>query len=176
MKTVPTDLVNHLAGGVTTLCHCWKAERRDGVTVGFTDHDRPIAFGGTTYDPAAGLAASEATAGPGLAVAGGEVDGALALWVALPRTICAPAFGTMRGWRSGWINWEALGQRLHVATGHIGEVETARRRVPGRAAQPSPQGSTSRAAASSPAIATPISATNAAASISAMRPSRAPAR
>ncbi|MCW2307887.1 DUF2163 domain-containing protein [Rhodobium gokarnense] len=124
MKTVPTDLIDHLAGGVTTLCHCWKAERHDGVTVGFTDHDRPLAFGGTTYDPAAGLAASELTAGPGLAVAGGEVDGALALDGLDAGDLSAGLWDDARV--EIWlVNWEAVGQRLHVATGHIGEVETA---------------------------------------------------
>ena len=77
MRTIPPDLAAHLADGVTNLCHCWKLVRRDGVTFGFTDHDRDLAVGGTVYAARSGLEAAEATAELGFAVGGGEVSGAL---------------------------------------------------------------------------------------------------
>ena len=42
MRPVPEALRARLATGVTTLVHAWRIARRDGVTFGFTDHDRDL--------------------------------------------------------------------------------------------------------------------------------------
>ena len=34
---------------LTTLAFCWRVERRDGVCLGFTTHDRDLAIGGLVY-------------------------------------------------------------------------------------------------------------------------------
>ncbi len=39
MRTIPSALQAKLDSGVTTLCRCWIVTRRDGVVLGFTDHD-----------------------------------------------------------------------------------------------------------------------------------------
>ena len=44
MKTFSPSLAAHLAGGITTLCTCWRITRSDGAVLGFTDHDRTIIF------------------------------------------------------------------------------------------------------------------------------------
>ena len=77
MRAIPAGLAAHLERGATTLCHCWKLLRRDGAAFGFTDHDRDLAFAGTTFAARTGLEAAEATAELGFAVGGGEVSGAL---------------------------------------------------------------------------------------------------
>ncbi|MFO1123612.1 MAG: DUF2163 domain-containing protein, partial [Hyphomicrobiales bacterium] len=59
MRTVPDDLQAHLDGGVTTLCRCWRLTTATGEAMGFTDHDRDLAFGGTVFEAEAGFAASE---------------------------------------------------------------------------------------------------------------------
>ena len=41
----------HLAIGATHVCQCWSIVRNDGVTFGFTDHDRPLAFNDITFRP-----------------------------------------------------------------------------------------------------------------------------
>lgn len=64
--------------GATSLCRCWRLTRRDGVSFGFTDHDRDISFDGTTFAAGTGLDAAEATSELGFATAGGDVAGALA--------------------------------------------------------------------------------------------------
>ncbi|MEQ9528912.1 MAG: DUF2163 domain-containing protein, partial [Parvibaculaceae bacterium] len=46
MKAVSPEFAAHVAGGVTTLAWCWKLVRRDGAVLGFTEHDRDLAFGG----------------------------------------------------------------------------------------------------------------------------------
>lgn len=76
--TMPADLAAHLGQPVTTVCHCWRLTRADGVSIGFTDHDRPLALDGTTFEPESGLSASEARTSLGLAVDTVDVEGALA--------------------------------------------------------------------------------------------------
>ena len=55
MRFIPAALQAHLDEGATTLCHSWKLTRKDGHTLGFTDHDRPLAFDGITFEPQAGF-------------------------------------------------------------------------------------------------------------------------
>ena len=47
MKSLNPALQAHLDEGTTTLAWCWRITRADGVTFGFTDHDRTLAFDGT---------------------------------------------------------------------------------------------------------------------------------
>ena len=63
MRPLPAALQAHLDARVTTLCRCFRIERNDGVVFGFTDHDRPLVFDGTDFEPADGLDASEDVAG-----------------------------------------------------------------------------------------------------------------
>ena len=70
MRDLPPDLAAHLAGGATTLCHCWALTRRDGARLGFTDHDRDLRFGGLTYAARSGLEAAEASTELGFAIGG----------------------------------------------------------------------------------------------------------
>jgi hypothetical protein len=76
MRTLSSALAAHLSGEATTLCRCWSLTRRDGAVLGFTDHDRDLAFDGILYRAGSGLEAAEATAELGFATGGGEVLGA----------------------------------------------------------------------------------------------------
>jgi uncharacterized phage protein (TIGR02218 family) len=73
----PPALVSHLGQDVTTLCHCWKLTRTDGVVFGFTDHDRPLTVDGLACKPETGLVASEARRTLGLGLDTVDVEGAL---------------------------------------------------------------------------------------------------
>ncbi|HWL31942.1 MAG TPA: DUF2163 domain-containing protein [Xanthobacteraceae bacterium] len=77
MRTVPSALQEKLSSGVTTLCRCWRIVRRDGVVLGFTDHDEDVTVDGTLCRAGTGLTGSEATARLGLSVDGSEISGAL---------------------------------------------------------------------------------------------------
>jgi uncharacterized phage protein (TIGR02218 family) len=82
MRTIPSELQAKLEGGVTTLCRCWVLTRRDGVVLGFTDHDEDVTLSDVTFGDVlcragAGLTASEATQQLGLAVTATEISGAL---------------------------------------------------------------------------------------------------
>ncbi|MFD1333822.1 DUF2163 domain-containing protein, partial [Methylopila musalis] len=77
MRDIPAPMGAALESGVTTFARCWRLTRRDGVTLGFTDHDEDIAFDGDVYRAASGLSASAASSALGLAAGGLDVVGAL---------------------------------------------------------------------------------------------------
>ena len=76
MRALSSQFAAALQSGATTLCHCWRVTRHDGAVFGFTDHDRDLTFGGTTYAAGTGLDASQMQASVGLGVGGGDVQGA----------------------------------------------------------------------------------------------------
>ncbi|OAN53553.1 MULTISPECIES: DUF2163 domain-containing protein [unclassified Sphingobium] len=60
-----------------TLAFCWRIERRDGVTIGLTSHDRDLEMGGLTYRAAPGMTPSAVRSGIGLDGDDSDVAGAL---------------------------------------------------------------------------------------------------
>lgn len=73
----PTPYESHLLTAATTRALCWRVARLDGEVFGFTDHDRPIVFGGLTYEPRAAFEGSELSDSLGLKVDDQDVSGAL---------------------------------------------------------------------------------------------------
>jgi uncharacterized phage protein (TIGR02218 family) len=124
MRTVPADLADHLDGGVTTLCRCWKLTRRDGASFGFTDHDRDLAFDATVFAARTGLEAAEATAELGFAVGGGEVSGALVSAGVTEDDLAAGLYDDARV-ETWLVNWADPAQRLMLDAGSIGEIRRA---------------------------------------------------
>jgi uncharacterized phage protein (TIGR02218 family) len=121
MRDVPAGLAGHLAQGATTLCRCWSLTRRDGLVLGFTDHDRPLAFGGVTFAAATGLEAAETSAELGFAIGGGEVFGALAAAGLNEADLARGLYDDARV--AVWlVNWAAVEQRLLLETGFVGEI------------------------------------------------------
>ena len=121
MRAIQSGLAGHLAGGATTLCMCWKAERQDGTIVGFTDHDRQLEFGGVTFNQLAGPTPSAVEAGPGLAVGGHEISGGFSLDGLSETELRAGRWDNARV--EFWmVNWKNVAQRLLVGVGNIGEV------------------------------------------------------
>ena len=125
MKTLSAALQAHLDGGTTTLAWCWRIERADGVVFGFTDHDRPLAFGGVTYEPESGFAASEIRSGTDLAVDAQEAEGVLTSDTITETDILDGRWdnATVEVWR---VNWSAVGQRVLMRRGAIGQVRRGR--------------------------------------------------
>ncbi|CAM8660612.1 DUF2163 domain-containing protein [Sphingobium cupriresistens] len=62
---------------LNTLAFCWRIERRDGVTIGLTSHDRDLVIGGLTHRAAPGMTPSAVRAGIGLDGEDSDVAGAL---------------------------------------------------------------------------------------------------
>jgi uncharacterized phage protein (TIGR02218 family) len=121
MRQIDADLAAHIAGGVTTLCRCWKIERTDGTVLGFTDHDRPLSFGGTDYDPASGFDASEDASSTGFAVGGMEMSGALASDRLDADDLAAGRYDNAEV-RIHLVNWTTPSERQLLRVGHLGEV------------------------------------------------------
>jgi uncharacterized phage protein (TIGR02218 family) len=124
MRTIPQNLAAHLAGGATSLCHCWRLVRRDGQAFGFTDHDRDLVFGGVTFAARAGLEAAEASAELGFAVGGGEVSGALVSAGLTEDDISSGLYddASVETWL---VNWESVNERILLDVGSIGEIRRA---------------------------------------------------
>lgn len=80
MRAVPEALAARIESGAASLCHVWILARKDGVRLGFTDHDRDLVVDGLTCRAASGwtAGATETGAGfaPGMATAVGGFDDA----------------------------------------------------------------------------------------------------
>ena len=77
MRTLPPALAASLASGATTLARCWRVTRRDATVLGFTDHDRDLAFDTVVHRAILGFEATERSSSSGLAIDSTEVSGAL---------------------------------------------------------------------------------------------------
>lgn len=121
MRTVPPALQAKLDAGVTTLAQCWKLTRRDGMVVGFTDHDVDLTFDGVTFRAGTGLSASEATSRFGLAVDGAEIAGALSDDSLSEHDLAGGRYdaATIETWL---VDVTDVGLRVLTARGSLGEV------------------------------------------------------
>ncbi len=124
MKTLSPALATHLASGVTTLAWCWNLVRRDAVTLGFTDHDRDLTFGGVTYEAATGFTASEIKDTLGLAVDNLDIQSALSSLRLDEDDLAAGLYDDARVeiWR---VNWSDPAQRVLMRKGSLGEITRA---------------------------------------------------
>ncbi len=77
MKQISPSLETHLAGEVTTLATCWKLTRRDNTVLGFTSHDRDIAFDAVTYKASTGFTPSSIDNSASFSVDNLDVEGML---------------------------------------------------------------------------------------------------
>lgn len=119
-----SDLLAHLATGSTTTCLAWMVRRRDGVTLGFTDHDRDLVFEGITFRAGTGLTAKALQQVSGLAVDNTEAVGALSDAAVRAEDLRAGRFdgAEVRCWL---VNWQDPSQRMLRFAGTIGEVGVA---------------------------------------------------
>jgi uncharacterized phage protein (TIGR02218 family) len=121
VSAFPEPLLLHLEGKATTVCHCWRLTRRDGVVLGFTDHDRALAVDGTVFEPETGLSASEAKDSLGLQVDTVDVEGALSSeWVA-EDDIAAGLYDGARV-ETLMVNWASPQDFALLRTAVIGKI------------------------------------------------------
>jgi uncharacterized phage protein (TIGR02218 family) len=121
MRTLPAGMQAHLDSGATTLCTCWRLVRNNGAVLGFTDHDRPLSFGGVTYEAAAGFTATEIDSSVGLGVDNLEVESVLKSDRLNETDLAAGLFDNaeIEIYR---VNWADVAQRVLLRSGSIGEV------------------------------------------------------
>lgn len=121
MRTIPEALQAHLDGEATTLCHCWKVTRRDGVAMGFTDHDRDLAFDGLAFLAASGFSASESEDGNGLSAEGGDLSGGFSAEAIRAEDLSAGRYDGAKV-EVYTVNWQDPAERLLLRTAELGEV------------------------------------------------------
>lgn len=124
MSDPVSQFAAHLERDCTTLCHCWLLERRDGVRFGFTDHDRPLSFGGQDYEPETGFTQTEMRDTLGMSVDSTDVEAALSSEVLSEDDIAA---GRLDGAsvRTFLVNWTAPGQHAELRSAVIGRIKRA---------------------------------------------------
>lgn len=119
--TMPAGLADHLGRAVTSVCHCWRLARKDGVVSGYTDHDRPLIFDGTAFEPETGLSASEARSSLGLAVDTVDVEGALSSDRIRNEDIAAGLYDNATV-ETFLVNWMSPGQFALLRTATVGKI------------------------------------------------------
>ncbi|WP_170432100.1 DUF2163 domain-containing protein [Ruegeria arenilitoris] len=117
-------LLTHLQSGMTTVCRCWAITRTDGMSFGFTDHDRELAFDGLVFKARTGLTASAIEQATGLSIDNSEAMGALSDAAVRDEDIEDGRFdgADVRAWL---VNWAAPEQRMLQFRGSIGELRRA---------------------------------------------------
>jgi len=123
MKTISTTLSADISAEVTTLATCWKVTRRDGVILGFTDHDRDIVYGGQTYQAATGASPSAVSAGSDMKVDELDIEGILDSEAIAPEDIYDGKYDYAEV-ELFLVNYVSPGHgSLPLRTGWLGEVK-----------------------------------------------------
>ena len=125
MKTLDPALQAHLDEGTTMLAWCWRIARADGVSFGFTDHDRTLSFDGTDFEPESGLTASEVRSGSDLSVDAQDAEGVLTSDRITETDILDGRWDNaeVEVWR---VNWSDTGHRVLMRRGAIGQIRRGR--------------------------------------------------
>lgn len=111
-----------LSGELLTLAFCWRLERRDGVAIGLTSHDRDLTVGTFPYRTAPGMVPSAIAAGSGLDPAGVEIAGAIDAGAIHADDLIAGRWDGAALWLH-LTQWEAPGALwLELARGTLGAV------------------------------------------------------
>lgn len=105
----------------TTIARAWMIRRKDGLTLGFTDHDAAINFDGLWFRPDHGMAARALVQGSGLSVDNSEAAGALSDDAISERDILAGRWDAaeLKMWE---VDWSNVSQRRLTFAGSLGEV------------------------------------------------------
>lgn len=107
---------------LTTIAFCWRIERRDGLALGFTSHDRDFEVAGLRYRSAPGILPSAITLSAGFASETLDVAGALT-----SGAIAADDLAAGR-WDGAGVSIFAVdrddpdGGRIALAAGELGDV------------------------------------------------------
>lgn len=117
-----TAIDDHLALGTTTVCRAWAVTRRDGTVMGFTDHDRDLAFDSVQFRASTGVTAKALQQSTGLSVDNSEAIGALTSEAFSEADILAGRFDGA-GVQVWLVNWADVSARKLLFRGSLGEIE-----------------------------------------------------
>lgn len=124
MSSLSNDFRAHLQTGVTSVCRAWALRRRDGMELGFTDHDCTLSFDGITFRPGSGLTARAVSQATGLSVDNSEALGVLSDAAVTEADIEAGRYdgAELRCWL---VNWRDVTMRWLQFRGTVGEIRRA---------------------------------------------------
>lgn len=121
MRDIPSELRARLVSGTTTLCRCWKISRRDGVVLGFTDHDADLTFDGLKFQASSGLDANALQMSNGLSVDNCQAVGALSASTIREEDIRRGRFDRAEIFH--WlVDWQRSNLRVLLFRGTLGEI------------------------------------------------------
>jgi len=112
-----------LDGDLTTIALCWRIERRDGVAIGLTDHDRDLVIDGLVHRAAPGMTPSAIKRSDGLDADTMDVAGALTSAAISEADLLAGRWDGAAV-RVFAIDWTGTEGRVDLGAGTIGQVET----------------------------------------------------
>ncbi|AJP73128.1 DUF2163 domain-containing protein [Sphingomonas hengshuiensis] len=112
-----------LEGELTTIALCWRVERRDGVAIGLTAHDRDLTIDGMTYRAAPGMTPSAIARSAALDADSMDVTGALTSAAISEADLLAGRWDGARV-RVFATDWTAPDAGIALGEGTIGAVET----------------------------------------------------
>jgi uncharacterized phage protein (TIGR02218 family) len=121
MLDLTPSLRAKLDARATTFCHCWRLARRDGVVIGFTDHDRDIAFNDVVFSARTGLSASQLETAVGLAASTADAAGALTSDSLEEKDLLNGLYdgASVETW---FVDWTEPSDRLLLDVATIGEI------------------------------------------------------
>lgn len=117
-------LYSHLASGSTTVCRAWTVRRRDGLVLGFTDHDRDLLVDGVSCRADTGMTARALQQTTGLSVDNSEAFGALSAAAITEADLTAGRFDGAEV-QAYLVNWAAPEDFLLQFRGSLGEISRA---------------------------------------------------
>lgn len=118
--------MSFLAGALTTIALCWRIERRDGIALGLTDHDRDLWIDGILHRAAPGMTPSAIRRSDGLEADTMDITGALTSAAITEADLLAGRWDGARVLLFA-VDWSgADAARVPLGMGTIGAVETRR--------------------------------------------------
>lgn len=121
MRILSDAMAAKLESGVTTFCRCWRIERADGVTMGFTDHDSNLTLDGVLYEADSGFTAGEIEHSLGLSVDNVEVSGALRSERIVEADVAQGLYDAARVTQY-LVDWTDTAERVVLFAGLFGEI------------------------------------------------------
>lgn len=114
--------MSFLDGPLTTIALCWRIERRDGVAIGLTDHDRDLLVDGLVHRAAPGMVPSAIQRSDGLDADTMDVAGALTSAAIGERDLLAGRWDGARVMVFA-VDWSGAAGRVDLGEGTIGAVD-----------------------------------------------------
>ncbi len=121
MRNIPQAFQDKLDSGATTLCWCWKIIRKDGVVLGFTEHDGDLYFDNLLWSAGTGLNPGVIESAIGFAANTGLATGVLTQSGISADDIDRGKYdqAKIEIWRVDWLD---TAQRVGIWSGEIGDI------------------------------------------------------